>query len=213
VIASRHGRRPYILRILRILTTVGVATALVAGCTSGSSSSSATGSTPVTVGGSVTSVSLAPSPSPSPSPSLAPPVLPAAAKQPTQAGAEAFYRYFWDVYSYSYAGLDTSILKAVSILPECTYCAAVAKNIETAQSMNLRYSGGRVKVDLTVAAPGKPTDGLLINGLIDQASSVATSSSASSETFPPKVKVSADAVARWLDGQWAMAEVKVAKSR
>ncbi len=35
-----------------------------------------------------------------------PPVLPAAAKQPTQAGAEAFYRYFWDTYTYAFLTLD-----------------------------------------------------------------------------------------------------------
>ncbi|NGZ99563.1 hypothetical protein G5V59_01935 [Nocardioides sp. W3-2-3] len=90
-----------------------------------------------------------PSPSPSvsttapvsPTPSAAPakePVLPAAARQPTEAGARAFIAYYWDLINYAQVTGDVKALEKVSG-PNCERCLAGIDAIRT-----LYESGGRL---------------------------------------------------------------------
>jgi hypothetical protein len=59
--------------------------------------------------------------SPSPTPTVGPPVIPAAARQHTAAGAKAFVTYYVEVITYAETTLDTKPIKALS-MPTCSGC-------------------------------------------------------------------------------------------
>ena len=80
------------------------------------------GGTPSSTPASVPSVTS--SPAVSSTATATPPVVPPEASVGTRAGAEAFFRYFWAVYNYSYASLDTSAVSpnlcpVVQVLQPC----------------------------------------------------------------------------------------------
>jgi Family of unknown function (DUF6318) len=139
-----------------------------------------------------------------------PPTLPAAAKQPTQAGAEAFYRYFWDVYNFEFLTLDTTRMSAVSEHSTCSFCTGVIGNITKAASQNLHYKGGIVTPTTVVAAPGDPRNGLLLNGLLNQSESLTLDEVGQKvASNPARSKSRVDAAVRWTSDHWVALEVKV----
>lgn len=96
-----------------------------------------------------------PSPKPSPtvteSPTESPsapaePDMPAAAKEPTQAGAEAFVRYYWDLVNYAQATGDTKRLRSVSAAT-CVQCDGGIDAIDDVYGRDGRIVGGRYVVD------------------------------------------------------------------
>lgn len=208
MIGSRHGRRPY---ILRTLATVGVATALVGGCTSGSSSSSATGSSPATVVSSAVSVSVTPSPSPSPSPTLTPPVLPAAAKQPTQAGAEAFFRYFLETYNYAFVTLDTQPMRSICDR-ESKFCLGVYSDISGMQGRGERQVGGKISASVAVSSPVTANKVALVDSLVDQLGGATVSATgATVHSIEKRSGVPSKAVLMWVSTAWRLMGLEVAK--
>src|SRR3954454_5062661 len=70
-----------------------------------------------------------PSTSPSPSPSATPPVMPASAKQKTEAGARATVQYFVEALNFSGKAGDTSTLRT-AFTETCTRCEAIADGID-----------------------------------------------------------------------------------
>jgi Family of unknown function (DUF6318) len=197
VITQRPIRRPIILRA-RVLVAAA-AVAATTGCSGGGSgpeSTSATSGTTTTP----------------PTTSVAAPVLPEAAKHPTVAGAEAFYRYFWDVYSYAFRNGKSSAIMGVAAIPECTYCSSAIKNIDGVTVEGYHFEGGEVSPRLLVAAPGKPEVGILINSTLDQkAGTTRTSTGEIVKSEPAAVGIRIDAVVRWVNQRWLMAEAKVIK--
>ncbi|MBD3783246.1 MAG: hypothetical protein IE926_09885 [Micrococcales bacterium] len=100
----------------------------LAGCDSG-------GDDPVvspTPTASSTSASPSASSSPSPTPSSTGPDIPAAARQKTNAGAEAFVRFFFDQFNVAWTQPQPGLIKALSD-PACQFCA---KAESTAQYLN-----------------------------------------------------------------------------
>src|SRR5689334_15808593 len=57
-----------------------------------------------------------------------PTTLPAAAKA-DKAGAEAFVRYFWDVFNYTYESGDTRLLRSISD-KTCKFCQSVVDHVD-----------------------------------------------------------------------------------
>jgi hypothetical protein len=141
------------------------------------------------------------------------PVLPEAAKQPTRPGAEAFFRYFWDVYAYSFVAQDTSLIRSISD-PTCKLCASATESVQGAEAARHRVKGGGITVTDVAAAPGEPAEGLLVNGIFDQqASSVVDQKGTVIGTAPANRQVRVDAVVRWLSGSWQMRGVHVFPKR
>src|SRR5436190_10373811 len=80
-------------------------------------------------------------PSSSPSASATPPVLPAAAKPKTKAGADAFVRHYVSVLNYAGASGDTGPLRDLS-LDTCVKCAALTNGIDRVYGAGGELNGG-----------------------------------------------------------------------
>src|SRR3954454_5178674 len=65
----------------------------------------------------------------SPSPSATPPVMPAAAKEKSEAGGRGAIQYIWDALNFWGAAGDTSALRA-AFTETCTRCDAIADGID-----------------------------------------------------------------------------------
>jgi hypothetical protein len=161
------------------------------GCSSGSS-----GTLPTSVKPS-TAVTSAPS-------TMPPPTLPAEARQATRAGASAFFRYFWAVYNHAYASMDTTLLRSISD-STCKSCLQVADEVDMTKRNGERVTGGVVTVAVAVAADGKPAQGMLVNGLVEQTpSTVLSSTGRVISTAPANNKRRVDAAVRWDGANWHM---------
>lgn len=103
-------------RALAAVVGCGVLAAGVAGCTGDDPGTAPSPSPSVTTSTSVPST---------PAPTAAPvaPVLPAAAKKPTEAGARAFIAYYWALINYAQVTGDVKGLEKVSG-PNCRRCSA-----------------------------------------------------------------------------------------
>lgn len=139
--------------------------------------------------------------SPSPSPA---PVLPSAAAQPTRAGAEAFIRYFFDVYQYSFTIMDPAPLRVVSA-PDCDFCNSTIRAVDGGRQKSRRSVGHGIEIRAIVAAPGKSTTGVLVNIVFDQkaARTIASDGSVVALT-PEKRNIRMDMIVRWVDGRWLL---------
>ena len=121
------------MRLGRVTAAAVALTALVAGCSGGeqanetlpSSSSSAA----------ETTESLPP---------LGPPdfPMPAEARQQTEAGAEAFLRYYMDIYTKAQSEMDPTFLQQLS--SGCEFCDALAQSLSKDAADGYTYDGGVV---------------------------------------------------------------------
>jgi hypothetical protein len=138
-------------------------------------------------------------------------VLPEAAKHPTRDGAAAFLPYFFAVYDYSFDILDSGLLRQISEAT-CGFCASTADAVDVGREQRLAYSGGRNKITVSVAAPGTPTTGLVVNALIEYTAGVTTAPDGTvRESFAASPPHRVDARVRW-DGQhWKAAGVVIIK--
>lgn len=136
---------------------------VLAGCESeatppASSSPSATRSTPT---GSAT-------PSMSPSPSASPTVeIPAAARQKTDKGAEAFVRYFFDQVNVAWMGPEPGLLARLSDA-RCEFCAEVGKTSSELAKKGQRYKETPVSVDRFTRQGGAPANQVIFEATITQ---------------------------------------------
>lgn len=162
----------------------------------------------------VTSSSPAPSPSPtatpSPTPSstLTPPVLPAAAKKRDQAGAEAFFRYFIDVYNYSFTALDTQPLEQISA-DECKFCRSAKATVAEILAKGARAEGGEVHVLASFAEPdaSKAREVIVVASLRqDPGRTVGSDGNVTSSSSGSKRRL--DALLRWEGGRWLLVGVE-----
>src|SRR4051794_18248120 len=71
--------------------------------------------------------------------------VPAEARNKDAAGAEAFMRYYLELYNHTKNSLDPSPLRSLSI--SCQACEQLAQQIESVASHSQRYSGGQVVID------------------------------------------------------------------
>jgi hypothetical protein len=159
-------------RVHAVLVAATVVMAVVAGVSvylavAGSDDPSRALPAGTTTSTSASSTMTAPSTSASPSPKLNPPLLPAAAAEPSRDGASAFLRYFFEVYTYTYASLDTQPMTTIS-LSGCDTCDSVVDRARAAASAGYTVEPGRIEISTIVAAPGNPNDGLVVSALIQQ---------------------------------------------
>ena len=171
---------------------------LLAGCTGGSTTAPSSTS--------VTSTAVSPSPSAS---VAAEPTIPAAAQVGTRDGAKAFFTYFWDVYNFSFANLDTDRLKALSS-PTCKFCNQGLKNVGDARVASRRFSGGLVSLDVVVVAPIDKDGGTVVNCVLTQAKGELIAADGSVvRTYPQQKQIRVDAGVRWENSRWTMVEVVI----
>jgi len=120
---------------------------------------------------SVTSTTASPSPTPTVTPT--PPVLPVAATKRTDAGAEAFVRYFWQTTDYGDQANDPGPMRSVSNA-QCRACAVLMKNMSANALADKVYNGGETTVRHTIVQPGAPTANKFVLVVTDEAPSTVT---------------------------------------
>jgi hypothetical protein len=173
------------------------------------------GPLPTTTVGTVSTGTSTPSTAPSSavaSSTLKPPLLPAAAAKPTREGAAAFLRYFFEVYTYTYASLDTDAMSGIS-LPGCNTCTSVMDNAREAASAGNTVEPGLIEVTAVIAAPGMPTEGIVVSAVIQQEPVVTrdrTGEVIGETTATTNARVDARVI--WNGKAWGMRAARVIKA-
>lgn len=117
---------------------------VVTGC-SGTSPAAGPGTLPPV------SATVGSTPTPPASPLVAPVEKPALADEATEAGAEAFARYWMDVLNEAYVTLDPTELARISA-PDCRTCTAYTTSMRRGAAVGERWEGGLNSV-IGAAAP------------------------------------------------------------
>jgi Family of unknown function (DUF6318) len=159
--------------------------------------------------GATGSTSSAPSTS-SASPTLHPPPLPAAAAKPTRDGAEAFFKHFLHVYTYTYNSLDTAPLDAISV-DACMYCRSAITNVDNARAADKSFEYGAIKITAIVTAPLlDKEDGTVVSVLLDQGKLVVKDRRGHVLEQSPGVKGGRlDALVVWVRDRWMVRGVDI----
>jgi hypothetical protein len=140
------------------------------------------------------------------------PVLPEAAKHPTSDGAAAFVGYFIAVYDYTFDSLDGAEMTAIAG-PKCGFCRDTIQAAATARSQSVRYAGGHSTIRASVAAPGDPKVGVLVNALLDQAQSTEFDGAGNViKRVPAAPNQSLQALVAWDGSRWQAVGVVVRKA-
>jgi hypothetical protein len=134
---------------------------------------------------------------------VATPTLPAAAKA-DKAGAEAFVRYFWDVFNYTYASGDTKLLRSISD-KSCKFCASVADDVDVLTGRGDRTVGATATVHTVVAPPGDPAKGFPVYTRVSQsAGRIVASDGSTKNSSQAQPEQRSDVRVRWINGRWRM---------
>lgn len=126
--------RGWALRIVACLAAVGL---MLTGCSQAHkpSASSPTRTTTSSSAASPTLPSLGPADFP----------VPAEARQKTEAGVQAFARYFIDLINHQNASLDSAPIRALS--RNCADCNQLAQGLDEAKRSGWTYDGGHLSFD------------------------------------------------------------------
>ncbi|EON22678.1 hypothetical protein CF8_3268 [Nocardioides sp. CF8] len=95
-----------------------------------------------------------PTTSPSSTPTVDPLAIPAEAKEPTKAGAEALVRHYFDMFNHLWATGDSAPVRKL-YGERCDLCEIPIGVIELAQSNGHTYAGSQSVSDLTVELIGQ----------------------------------------------------------
>lgn len=116
-------------------------------------------------------------------------------------GAEAFVRYFWDVYDYSYLILDEKPLDQVS-QSECKFCSSAISEIKSFRSASTRKQGAGVSIVAVTSPPVEDPQRLIVIAIINQAAGQTISSTGSVLDIPEIENARAAVALEWNDGSW-----------
>ena len=144
----------------------------------------------------------------SPTPSATPPTAPEA--KPTAASAEAFVRYFWDVYNYSYQYQDVTDLMAIS-RPACKFCKSAISDIQRLKAEGTRIEGAQVILNTAGIPPGKITNGVIAASVISQDEGRSIAKDGSVKSLQAVGKRRSYVGLDWEDNAWFINGVTVGK--
>ena len=146
------------MRPMRVAAAAVVGVAMLAGCSDGGTANETLPSTSTSAAQTTESL-----------PPLGPPDLPMPdeARAQTAAGAEAFIRYYMDIYTAAQASMDPTYMDQFS--QDCALCDGIIKNLRDDAAAGYSYDGGQVTV--TAASFGAANDSRIEGAFsIDQAS-------------------------------------------
>jgi hypothetical protein len=155
---------------------------------------------PKTSGNSPTAVTTSAAP-------VAAPTLPTAATADPE-GAEAFVRYFWDVFNYTYASGDTQLLRSISD-KSCKFCADVAGDVDRLTREGGRTEGARVTVHGVLAVPPDVPAGAVVTSIISQEAGVTKARSGNALSESPEISRRAAELAVIHRQDWVVLGVNV----
>jgi hypothetical protein len=121
-----------------------------------------------------------------------------------KAGAEAFVRYFWEVFNYTYASGDTELLRSISD-KSCKFCASVADHVGGLTAKGATTEGANVTVHQVIAPPANPEDGFPVFTIVSQAPGRVIAKDGSVEaSSPAEPRQRSDVRVQWVSGAWRM---------
>ena len=71
--------------------------------------------------------------------------MPEEARTQDEAGAEAFLRYYMDVYNHAQRTMDSTYMRELS--RGCDTCDRIAEGVERSAARGQRYEGGEIRID------------------------------------------------------------------
>jgi hypothetical protein len=187
-------------RSLRLVAGLALTAALVSGCSS-------------TQQANETLPSAAPTSS---SPALQPlgPAdlpMPAEARERTADGAEAFFRYYLDLYNFSKISLESGDLRSLG--QSCGTCDRLADQIDEDARAGYRYEGGDASID-SISHPATDGSAARLAFVLREAPLSITLDGRPVEglTFPERVSPSSGAILHWdvSRSTWVVVQLDVA---
>ena len=198
------------MRTGRVLTLAGLALALVVtGCSEPDVGAGPTPLATPTAGSTSTSPSASPTspPSSTTTPPTASSSIPAAARAHTNAGAEAFVRYYLSQVNLAWTGPDPSKLEGLAS-PSCKSCANFAMTARSLQNDGLRYDGAPLRMGLSIILPESTTDIVQLQIInIQEARSIIRANGDVVEVLKRDSSLSQFKLS-WMTAAWRVSEVK-----
>jgi hypothetical protein len=194
---TRHHRGAATLTICVLALTLGVLSVVgLAACTDNPSPSpSATTSSAVPVTSSA-----------APSPTATPPTAPKA--EPTPKSAEAFVKYFWDVYNYSYRNLDPKILESITE-SKCKFCTSTLSDIQQLKKSGAHLDGMTVHLSSAAAPPVKDAKRIAVVTVIHQDNGHNIRSDGSIQELNGRKMTQSLAALRWVGTSWKVYGISI----
>jgi hypothetical protein len=146
---------------------------------------------------------------PIPTPTITPPVTPKAA--PTRKSAEAFVRYFWDVYNYTYASMDPQALGAISE-PDCNFCTSSISEVARLHEAGTRIEGTEVRVISLSSPPVDDVSRLIVAAVVAQDAGRSVAKDGGTHPITGIKQTQSVVAVHWKNGSWHIRGVSIDKS-
>lgn len=181
-----------------VVAGAALGTVLLAGCDSSGGDQPSPSPTP---SASSVSPSASPSSSPTPTPSESGPQIPAAAREQTPAGAEAYVEYFFDQFNVAYKGPKPGVIEALGT-HDCEFCAKSEARAVALASEGQRYAGDAVTVDGVSSFGGAPEGQQYVRIEFTQLAATVVDEDGKQVDKVTKGSAVGNAAVVWREGRW-----------
>ena len=184
------------MRLVRVAASAVATVAVLGGCSGAETANETLPATSSTAA--ETTASLPP---------LGPPELPMPdeAREQTPAGAEAFLRYYMELYTKAQAEMDVTYLNQFS--QDCSFCDALIERLEDNADSGYTYDGGAVTLKATSLT--STTDGRMEGAFtIDQTSLTIRDESGVTVSEDPRTTYNCGALLTWraTEAAWTLSQ-------
>jgi hypothetical protein len=143
------------------------------------------------------------SPTPSQSPSVE---IPAAAREKSEKGAEAFVRYFFDQVNAAWTTPDPILIEQLSDAG-CKSCAALISTARDLKSKSQRYDSPPISIRSVAAVPGAPGSQQYIEAKLIQNATDVINADGAVVLSDRKSPFDRTVALRWRGGRWLVYDV------
>ncbi|QIM20618.1 hypothetical protein G7075_04740 [Phycicoccus sp. HDW14] len=150
---------------------------------------------------SVSSSSPSPSPSSSPSVTESGPQIPAAAREKTPKGAEAYVKYFFDQFNLAYTRPQVGLIESMST-PGCEFCSKSEVRAVGLAEDRQRYAQNPVKLEEAVSFGGAPKNEQYVRIRFTQVAATIVDSNGRQVSQVAEGTATANAALRWSGSRW-----------
>ena len=184
-------------------SALGVAVVL-GGCESAADPTPSATTTPSATPSSSSPTSPASSPSPTPTETS---TIPAAARQNTPEGAEAFVKYFMDQVNVAWTTPQSGVIAAESTR-NCEFCATTERRAEYLVNERQRYADEPVSVRSVQALSGAPEGQMYLASVLIQNASEVVDERGRVVASDEREVLRRNIALRWEEGRWMMLAVE-----
>ena len=153
------------------------------------------------------SASPSATPSPSASETASGPEIPAAAREQTEAGAEAFVRFFFDQFNIAWTEPRAGLIESLSD-PECQFCQKSEESTLGFVADGQRYASQPVEVRGIEPIVGAPSGQQYLAATFEQKASRIVDQSGTAVTSVKRQVGERYVVLAWSGGRWWMREME-----